>query len=164
MIKKPNWKSQQFENQKFDGFTLAPYMKTIEQNLLHKTTFVNCNIDEVHVRTIQSCKFKNCKLNTFYMRKGTIVDCEFEDCQLIDIGLLKGDIIKSNFTNCTFINFNLGIGCVKDSNFKDCQFQLDNEWMFQPISPIDRNNKLWHEGEWRTVTDWQEFLRLQTPN
>ena len=149
-----------FENQNFDHLNLKPYMNVGPS--LENIMFLNCTFYESTIDSIINCVFKSCKLDTLYMRKGAILSSEFEDCQLIDIGLFKGDIINSHFTNCTFINFRLGIGYVGDCTFKDCQFQMDNLDMFEPITP--KNIKLWHEGEWRTVTDWQEFLRLQTPN
>ena len=149
-----------FENQDFDHLNLKPYMNVGDS--LENIMFINCTFYQSTVHTIDNCVFKNCKLDTLYMRKGDIRESKFEDCQLVEIGLLKGDLSGSDFINCTIINFNLGIGYIGHCTFKDCQVQIDNLDMFEPMEPD--NVKLWHQGEWLTVTDWQEFLRLQTPN
>lgn len=149
------------ENQDFDHLNLKPY---ITNGRIKKIIFRNCTFDQPTLEAFQNCQFNDCYLDNLYMRKGQFTNCQFNNCQLVNLSFCAGDLLWNTFTNCSFINNDFRHIAIENCTFKDCQFQLDNEWMFQPISPIDRNSKLWHEGEWRTVTDWQEFLRLQTPN
>ena len=148
------------ENQHFDHLNLDPYMG--DSIGIKDIIFINCTFDQPTLEWFHNCQFTDCHLDNLYMRKGQFTHCQFNNCQLVNLSFCAGDLLWNTFTNCSFINNDFRHIAIEDCTFKDCQFQMDNLDMFEPIAPD--NIKLWHEGEWRTVTDWQEFLRFQTPN
>ena len=146
------------ENQDFDHLNLKPYM--VNNLYIRNIMFINCTFDQPTLEFFENCQFYDCQLDTLYMREGQFAHCQFTNCQLLNLSFSAGDLLWNTFTNCRFINNDFRDIAIYDCQFKDCQFQIDNLSMFSPIKP--KNVKLWYEGEWLTITDWSEFLCLQT--
>lgn len=83
---------------------------------VRQTTFTNCDLSQVHFKTLRACRLTSCKM-TGTQVVGELSDTEFAACQLKTAALVMSKVARVSFVDCEFDDVDMQESTLTDVSF-----------------------------------------------